>query len=40
VDLSFGELALDREGSLVLARVLVDPDQVAEAARSLTMPQQ
>jgi hypothetical protein len=40
VDLSFGELALDQKGSLVLAKVLVDPDQVAQAARSLTMPKQ
>jgi hypothetical protein len=39
VDLSFGELALDQQGSLILARVLVEPDQVAQAARSLTMPQ-
>jgi hypothetical protein len=38
VALSLGELALDQEGRLILARVLVDPAQVAEAARSLTMP--
>ena len=37
---SFGELVLDQEGPLVLAMVLVDPAQLAKAARSLTMPQQ
>jgi hypothetical protein len=38
--LSFGELVLDQEGPLVLATVLVDPSQLAKAARSLTIPQQ
>jgi hypothetical protein len=38
VALSFGELALDQEGPLVFAKVLVDPAQMAEATRSLTIP--
>jgi hypothetical protein len=38
--LSFGELVLDQEGPLVLAKVLVDPAQLAKAAQSLTVPQE